>query len=133
MIDLTDNTTILDYYLDSSTSSKNTSKLTFGGRIQRNPNSIENPKRGVSYKFNITRHIRNLVKNADATNIKLGVVVTEDINIATSYKVLTPTDILKAPAASVMNPLGTILYGNNTTDENKRIKFQIYYTKPKPN
>ena len=39
-----------------------------------------------------------------------------------------------APKASVMNPLGTILFGNNIpkVDPNyeKRLKLEIYYTKP---
>nr|MBP6460351.1 DUF4270 family protein [Crocinitomicaceae bacterium] len=37
----------------------------------------------------------------------------------------------KLPKASVMNPLGTILYGSHpSVPEDKRVKLQIYYTKP---
>jgi hypothetical protein len=34
------------------------------------------------------------------------------------------------PESSVMNPLGTILHGSNSTDEDKKLKLEIYYTKP---
>jgi hypothetical protein len=29
-----------------------------------------------------------------------------------------------------MNPLGTIIYGGTSTAEDKRLKLEIYYTKP---
>ncbi|TRX23600.1 DUF4270 domain-containing protein [Flavobacterium franklandianum] len=132
LYDYTNNTTILDYYLGASTANKNTSKYLFGGYLTKNATL----KRGVSYKMNITNHIRNLVKNSEAKNVKLGVVVTEDMNFA-EFKMLKTGNafISKAPKASVMNPLGTILYGSNfpDTDANysKRLQLEIYYTKPK--
>jgi hypothetical protein len=135
LYDFTNSTTVLDYLIGASTTTKNTSKYSFGGYIQRDPNSVKVPKRGVSYKINITTHIRNLVKNADAVNVKLGVVISEDINIATSSKLRTENEFLsQAPKASVMNPLGTILYGGKPTStnplEDKRLKLEIYFTKP---
>lgn len=135
LYDFTNSTTVLDYLIGASTTTKNTSKYSFGGYIKRDPNSVKVPKRGVSYKINITTHIRNLVKNADAVNVKLGVVVTEDINITTSSKLRTENMFLsQAPKASVMNPLGTILYGGKSTStnplEDKRLKLEIYFTKP---
>jgi hypothetical protein len=59
------------------------------------------------------------------------VVVTEDIN-TTSNKLRTSSSaISQAPRASVMNPLGTIIYGGTSTvPEDKRLKLEIYYTKP---
>jgi hypothetical protein len=75
------------------------------------------------------------VKHADSTNVKLGIVVTEEISIANSSKLRTPNAFLsQAPKASVMSPLGTILYGGKSTStnpaEDKRLKLEIYYTKP---
>jgi hypothetical protein len=72
------------------------------------------------------------VKYADSTNVKLGIVVTEDIKIANTNKLRTPTaKISQAPKASVMNPLGTILFGGKSTvPVDKRLKLEIYYTKP---
>ena len=123
LYDYTNSTTILDYYLGLSTTNKNTSKYLYGGLIARDATT---EKRGVSYTFNITNHIRNLVKN-NAVNVKLGLVVTEDINIAEMS-----SSTSKVPKASVMNPLGTILYGSNLPDtDSKRLQLKIYYTKPK--
>ena len=83
----------------------------------------------------------NLIKN-DSTNVRLGLSVTENINSIGFSKLRTPnanTD--SAPSMSVLNQLGTILYGTNipySNDPNsdyqkKRLKLEIYYTKPKPN
>ena len=131
LYDYTRSTTILDYYLAAATTNKKTSKFTFGGFIKKEATT----ERGVSYKINITDHIRNLVKNTDAINIKLAVAVSEDINIADFYKLRTTTGLFTvAPKASVMNPLGTILYGGKSTSTDpvldKRLKLEIYYTKP---
>jgi hypothetical protein len=73
------------------------------------------------------------VKNSDAVNIKLGLVVTEDVSMPTSNVLKTSNDNIKqAPRASVMNPLGTILYGNTAkVPEAKKLKLEIIYTKPK--
>ncbi|HSN47655.1 MAG TPA: DUF4270 domain-containing protein, partial [Flavobacterium sp.] len=135
LYDFTNSTTVLDYFIGASTTNKSTSKYAFGGFIKRDPTSVKVPKRGVSYKINITTHIIDLIKNADAVNIKLGVVVTEDINLANSNKLKTANPFLSsAPKSSVMNPLGTVLYGGKPTSTNpvddKRLKLEIYYTKP---
>ncbi len=129
LYDFTNNRPVVDYYIDGSTAvSTKMSKLIFNGNINKDATS----KRGVSYKIRITNHIRNLVKNADSTNIKLGIVVTEDIAIPDSFKLRTPTvSVSEAPKASLMNPLGTILYGGKSSvPADKRLKLEIYYTKP---
>jgi hypothetical protein len=64
-----------------------------------------------TYKLRITNQIRVLIQNKDSTNIRLGVVVTEDINTTASNKLRTSSAAISAPRASVMNPLGTIIYG----------------------
>jgi len=117
-------------YLYDFTNSRNTlDYYSYSGKITRDATS---QKRGVSYKVNLTNHIRSLVKNADSTNVKLGIVVTEDIAVSDFYKLRTPTAFLsKAPKASVMNPLGTILYGGKSSvPDGKKLKLEIYYTKP---
>lgn len=132
LYDFNNSRPILDYYLDGTSSAiVKKSKLIFDGNINKDATS----KRGLTYKIRITNHIRNLIKNADSTNIKLGIVVTEDIAIAASNKFKTAnTFVSQAPKASVMNPLGTILYGGKSTStnplEDKRLKLEIYYTKP---
>ena len=130
LYDYTNHRPILDYFLDgtSGTSAKK-NKTIFDGNI--NNEAITNG-RGLTYKIRITNQIRSLIKHSDSTNVKLGIVVTESISIANSNKLKTPTtSISQAPKASVMNPFGTILYGGNATvPEDKRLKLEIYYTKP---
>ncbi|WP_338407068.1 DUF4270 domain-containing protein [uncultured Flavobacterium sp.] len=131
LFDLTNNRPVMDYFTDGSTSANaKQEKSVFGGNINTDATS----KRGTTYKIRITDQIRGLVKNVDSTNVKLGIVVTEDIANLYSNKLRTANTISQAPRASVMSPLGTILYGSATTvPEDKRLKLEIYYTKPKTN
>jgi hypothetical protein len=132
LYDFNNSRPVMDYYIDGTKSSiVKKSKLLFDGNINKDATS----KRGLTYKIRITNHISNLIKHSDSTNIKLGIVVTEDIAIATSNKFRTANAFLsQAPKASVMNPLGTVLFGGKSTStnpaEDKRLKLEIYYTKP---
>ncbi|KRD11543.1 hypothetical protein ASE21_07495 [Flavobacterium sp. Root901] len=140
LYDLTNNTPLLDYSIDGSssiTSDPRMSKVIFGGII----NVDATTKRGTFYKIRVTNHIRNLIKTTTAANVKLGLVVTDDISIITSNKLknriqmANPNEYFsEAPRASVMNPLGTILFGNNIpsgdSDYDKRLRLEVYYTKP---
>lgn len=100
---------------------------------------------GVKYRVRITNHIRNLIRK-DSTNVRLGLAITEAITLTANVQLknsqLIPGafpqspdfKVDRIPAASLLNPLGTILYGNNiapeSPDYDKRIKLEIYYTKP---
>lgn len=132
LYDYTNNRPIVDYYLDGTSAAiPKKAKQVFSGNI--NMDAVT--KRGSNYKVRITNHIRNLVKYSDSTNVKLGIVVTESIDIVNSYNLKTTSAFIsQAPKASVMNPLGTVLYGgrssSNPTDTNL-LKLEIYYTKPK--
>lgn len=134
LYDLTNNVPILDYSSDRSTSvttDSRMSKVVYGGIISVD----ETTKRGTTYKIRLTEHIRNLIKTKTATNVKLGLAVMDDINIVTSNKLKNKNDVIsEAPRASVVNPLGTILFGNNipSTDPSfeKRLRLEVYYTKP---
>jgi hypothetical protein len=71
----------------------------------------------------------------DSTNVRLGLSVTENINSVAFSKLRTAnTNTEYAPNMSVLSPLGTILYGTNIPvgdpDYDKRLKLEIYYTKP---
>lgn len=132
LYDFKNNQVLIDYY-ETTTVSSNTknNKFVFGGILTKK-SDVEG---GSYYKFRITNHVRNLVKYADSTNVDLGLVVTEDIGKSSFYALRNKTGFpLKAPMASVMNPLGTIVFGNNIPtddkDYSKRLKFEIYYTKP---
>lgn len=129
LYDLTNNRPLIDYYDSSTNSDPKKSKGIFDGIINK---EVVANGRGLTYKIRITNHIRNLIMNADSTNVKLGLVVTEDINTIASSKMRAPNAFIsQAPKASVMSPLGTILYGGKSTvPEDKRLKLEIFYTKP---
>ncbi len=128
--DITHNIPIADFNLDPTTNPNiKNSKFIFGGLIAKE--AIANG-RGQTYKVRITNQIKNLIKYTDSTNVKLGVVVTENIT-ETAFAKLKSANTLtsKIPKSAVMSPLGTVLYGSNpSVPEAKRLKLQIYYTKP---
>lgn len=138
LYDLTNNTILTDYTADRTPSVNGDPKknrTVLNGMINVDATS----KRGATYKIRITNHIRNMIKNTNVANVKLGLVVTEDINITTSSrldqtKINVGSVIAAIPTASVMNSLGTVLFGSNIPqgDANyaKRLKLEVYYTKP---
>lgn len=154
LYDLNNKRPLIDYYFDTSTFTDiKFNKLIHSGIIRK----TNATSRGTSYKVRITNHIRNLVNNGgnaeiskDSTNVKLGLVVTENINTVANAKLKNPfpyfyqnnpvtglpeTRTVKfVPAATVMNPLGTALYGNNipvgNANYDKRVRLEIIYTKP---
>lgn len=129
LYDLTNNVPLADYYADgtSNTLDPGGSKTVYGGLI-----TLDSNKKGTSYKIRITDHIRNLVKDATAKNVDLGLVVSQNITISASNVLkLKNETISQVPRASVMSPLGTILYGGNSSiPAAKRLQLQVYYTKP---
>ena len=129
---LTNKTPILDYITDKTelgTNNGKFDKFIFGGALKKE--DVTNG-RGLMYKVRITDQIKNLIKNADSTNVKLGVVVTETIKVATFNKLKTSNSILSSvPTASVLNPHGTVLFGGHpAVPEDKRLRLEIIYTKP---
>lgn len=128
LYDLTNSQSIFDYKVDASSGTKaQNGKFIYSGIINK---EAVTDGRGKTYKIRLTNQIRNLIKNADSTNVKLGLVVTGDINNSTSARLRTAKTLFsKVPKASVITPLGTVLYGNNVADETKKLKLEIYYTK----
>ena len=138
LYDLNNNRPLIDYYLDYSVASNSKNNKYFhGGIIEKTAATSAYDKRGIKYKIRLTNHVMNLVSN-DSTNVKLGLVVTESIGITSNAKLKNSISVAnpfnKYPSAAVYNPLGTVLFGNNipVTDPNyeKRLKLEIYYTKP---
>jgi len=86
---------------------------------------------GDFYKIKITNHISNLI-NRDSTNVPLGLIVSQNVttpNFQDLEEVLEP-GVESVPASAVISHEGTVLYGNNSTNLDKRLKLQIYYTEP---
>ena len=120
---------LLDYFTDfTSGTNPKFNKFIHGGIIKLNSNS-----RGTTYKIKLTNHIQNLVRDKTKKNVRLGLVVTENINITANYGLkpsLDPT-FVSLPVMAHTNPLGTVLYGTDlpSTDP-KKLKLVIRYTKP---
>lgn len=139
LYDLTNRRPLIDWSTDQSglSSQPKTAKLVHDGIVQKEAGL------GVKYRIRITNHIRNLIRK-DSTNVRLGLGVTEAINLTANVRLKTPKTIPGAlgqspdfiidrmPAASLINPFGTILYGTNISPNNpnydKRVKLEIYYT-----
>lgn len=131
LYDLDNQTPLTDFYLDATNSSlPYFSKFNHLGPLQReNDESDEN---GVKYKFRITEHINNLLLN-DSTNVELGLAVSLNVNLEEliQQEVQTNDDSdLKTPISSVLTPRGTVLHGNNTGNQDKKVYLEIYYTEP---
>lgn len=147
LYDLKNRQPIYDYYIDATTVPGNTkyNKYVFGG-IEELDKPAKQGGRGVRYKVKLTHYINNII-NGDSTGVKLGLVVTEDITVfSTANKLKTPftegatgtpkfANVNMIPLSDVQHPFGTVLYGSNipVTDKyyDKRVKLEIYYTKPK--
>ena len=133
LYDLTNKKVLIDYAFDNTTNSSypKYGKFIHDGIVQTEDVDDGRGDRAKKYRVRITNYVRNLVKN-DSTNVRLGLSVTESINSVGFSKLRTPNSNLKsAPTMSVMNQLGTILYGTSpAVPDDKKLKLEIYYTKP---
>lgn len=133
LYDLNNHRPLVDYYFDNSVSpNAKYNKYVHDGIIKK---ETTGDKRGIKYRIRLTKHIQNLIYN-DSTNVKLGLVVTESIGSINSAKLKIPFSsgsllVDRAPFSSILNPLGTVIYGSNpNVPVDKRLKLKIYYTKP---
>lgn len=133
LYDLDNSVPIVDYISDATTSTTTDAgmgRVVYSGIINLDPTS----KRGTTYKIRLTNHIRNIIKDATVKNVRLGLVVTGDINTITSSKLKLKNSVISdVPRASVMSPLGTILYGGSSSSNipvGKKLQLEVYYTKP---
>ncbi|MBR9913223.1 MAG: DUF4270 domain-containing protein [Algicola sp.] len=132
LYDAENHTPLSDFFLDNSnTAFPIISRSNHLGRLQRE--NGESTGNGVKYKIRITEHINNLLLR-DSTNVKLGLSVSGNVNLEAStlqFDVLTGDDTEeKVPVSSIVTPRGTVLYGNNTSNEEKKLYLEIIYTEP---
>ncbi len=126
LYDLDNNRLLLDYSLDptAGTEDSNRSVTIHAPLLIRGENG-----HGIYYKIRITRHVREILEN-DAPNVKLGLVVTQNINVVNNAVIRAPEDeVTRIPSGSLMTPKGTILHGNLSPDDEKRLKFNIFYSR----
>ncbi|HZJ35337.1 MAG TPA: DUF4270 domain-containing protein [Gillisia sp.] len=125
LYNLDTNQPLIDYSFDQTfnQAAPLNSVSSHSGRLVRNED-----KNGISYKLRITEHV-NRILNKDSTNVRLGLVVSQNINLIGNSALRTPLEgINRIPAASVISPEGTVLYGNMASDVAKRLKLNIFYT-----
>lgn len=131
LYDLDNNKIIADYNFalnfvgDGNENNPATSLASFSGPLKRDEDD-----NGISYKLNLTQHVTNIIED-EAENVRLGLVVTQNINITNNSAVRNTEDVASFPAMSVLSPEGTVLHGNLSTNEEKRLKLRIYYTEIK--
>jgi hypothetical protein len=97
-------------------------KTSYGGILTK-----DNAGNGV-YKLELRTKLF-LFKIKILLIIRLGVVVTEDINTITSNKLRTPTASSQVPSFSY-ELWELSIRSKSTVPEDKRLKLEIYYTKP---
>ncbi len=127
IFDLNNNITLIDYVFDQSVN-ETTTKLDHLVPLQRVDDDPDG--QGIKYKIRITRHLNNLAFN-DSTNVKLGLVVTTNVTSINNFELQDQTGILKSlVSGEILSPRSTVLHGNNTPNQDKKVTFKIYYTEP---
>ncbi|QRM88521.1 DUF4270 family protein [Lacinutrix sp. WUR7] len=122
--DIQNNVPVIDYYIDSpNTIDPEYSVVYHSTVLERDSDGF-----GVKYKIRLTEHLNNILLR-DSMNLKLGLMVTTNINEISPYSIFNSED--KVPSGTVMSPRGTVLHGSkaNVPDE-KRVKLEIFYTEP---
>ena len=134
LYDMKNNTVLEDYKFDNAnTVSPEFSKTSHLVPLEREDNEATGD--GIRYKIRITEHINNLLIR-DSTNVKLGLAVSANINLegaSVQYDLLNSDDNDKVPVSSIVSPRGTVLYGNNITDnadDDKKLYLEIFFTEP---
>ena len=127
VFDLNNNIPMADYYLDSSVNTQTSdSKLS-----HLVPVSTETNDAGVElrkYKIRLTGHLNNIVTK-DSTNVKIGLLVSSNVSAVDMKTFLTYDNQVKGvPSGSILSPKSVILHGNNSDDESKKVKLNVFYT-----
>ncbi len=130
LYDLTNNRFLADYVLDSPGQANAMNSVSNTGHL--GPLKTNENGEGISYKIKLTSHINNIL-NKDSTNVRLGLVVAENVNLVTNsaVKQTESANVEKVPTTSVITPEATVLYGPAAQDQEKRLKLKIYYTESK--
>ncbi|WP_410878114.1 DUF4270 domain-containing protein [Myroides sp. DW712] len=136
-----DNGTPISDFLNDNTANADYSKLLYGGIYQAA--SEANAIKGDFYKFRVTEYIRAMLKSKELKSPKLAIAATYNYNDALLNTVTkginsklkteipnTPENVTYVPTLSAIYPMGTVVYGTNTSSD-KKMTLQIFYTKTK--
>ncbi len=128
--DVKNNLPLADYGYDPSTNTADAynSKLIHLGQRITDDNGVS------KFKIRITEHLNNILLK-DSTNTKLGLVLSTNVNYISTSSILNSNDIVTGvPAASIITPRGTVIYGSNANvPEDKRMSLEIYFTESSQN
>ncbi len=108
---------------ENTSDPKNSKIISLGQRLTDNN----------KYKIRITEHLNNILIK-DSTNTKLGLVISNNVNIISNSKILNSDvsdAVTKIPTATILSPRGTVLHGSNSSNDNKKMKLEIFSTEIK--
>ena len=124
LFDASESIPLIDFNADP-TSGPNPvdNKSTFGGLAQ-----FDDDGKVTSYKFVITNHLSNLLRNPDDfDNVRLGLTVSSEYLNTQNTSVSAPT-AFEIPQSSINTPLSVILAGPNHSNPDLRLQLEIFYT-----
>ncbi|WOI22236.1 DUF4270 domain-containing protein [Nonlabens ulvanivorans] len=116
-----DKTVLIDYVLDNSSLRSN-----HLGVLER-VDDEDDTSQGVQYKIRLTEHINSII-SGDIENVRLGLAVTQNISSISGSKVKNPIIVDEILNGSAISHEGTVLHGNLSSDADKRLKLEIYYS-----
>lgn len=124
LYDIENNVSLVDYQNDptANESVPRLSRTTFSAPLEKGED-----ENGIFYKVKITQHLANIL-NGDTENVDLGVVITGNINLPGLSGVRQMENVERVPSSTLLLPFGTVLHGDESADEEKRLKLRIYYT-----
>ncbi|WGK66091.1 DUF4270 domain-containing protein [Croceiramulus getboli] len=116
---------LVDYLADQTRGSLQNPVRTHLGPLER-----EEDESGILYKIRVTRLVDSIL-NFDVDPVRLGLVVSENVLELDTAEVLledgeAPPE--QIPESTIVQPLGTLLHGNRSSNQEKRLKLRIYYT-----
>jgi len=124
--DIKNNVPTVDYLIDQSENAQQPLFSKISSLGQRDPELGK-------YKIRISEHLNNILIR-DSTNTKLGLVMSTNVNYTSNAKILSSADeVTEIPAATILSPRGTIVYGSKETPtkEDKKLQLKIFYTESK--
>ncbi|MGM0636236.1 MAG: DUF4270 domain-containing protein [Bacteroidota bacterium] len=125
LYDLDNERVLLDYAVDPTGNDDNptTSRLTHLGGLS------EDEDGNRFYRVRITEHINNVINN-DSTNVRLGLAPSSNVNRVNFLEVKENQegDIDRIIESALTTPRGTIFHGNQSPNEEKRLKLRIQFT-----
>lgn len=126
LYDLKNNFPIFDFFADPSATTTDplNSRIIYSPVLERD----EVTKDGIRYKIRLTEHLNSIILR-DSTNVKLGLVVSTNVNELQRSKILNEDD--QVVIGSVLSPRGTVLHGSHpNVPEDQRVQLEIFYTEP---